>query len=171
MGSIVRMAPASLGCPWGRQYLYCPGTFLRKLDNPGMSSGRKTFSLSNALTLSSSQSMFAVLVISEHSSPVTLLRRLGLCRNAKISEETCLPTAAKPDPCWWKTLELLFMLFEDQSWILLQECSCIWWVGVTLMACVMLYLVYVHHFASKTSRGKSKIHLAPKMSVRDCRCI
>lgn len=83
MGSTVRMTPASLGCPWGRQYLHCPGTFLRKLDNPGMSSGRKTFSLSNALTLSSSQGMFAVLVISEHSSPTTLLRRLGLCRNAR----------------------------------------------------------------------------------------
>lgn len=83
MGSIVRMAPASLGCPWGRQYFHFPGTFLRKLDNPGMSSGRKTFSLSNTLTLSSSQSMFAVLVISEHSSPMTLLRRIGLCRNAR----------------------------------------------------------------------------------------
>lgn len=171
MGSIVRMVPASLGCPWGRQYLYCPGTFLRKLDNPGMSSGRKTFSLSNALTLSSSQSMFAVLVISEHSSPMTLLRRLGLCRNAKISEENCLPTAAKPDSCWWKTLESLFMLFEDQSWILLQECSCIWRAGVALMACVLLHLVYVHHFASKASKGKSKTHLAPKMSVRDCSSI
>ena len=34
-------------------------------------------------TTDSSQGMFAVLVISEHSSPTTLLRRLGLCRNAR----------------------------------------------------------------------------------------
>lgn len=163
MGSIVRMPSASLGCPWGRQYLHFPGTLLRKLDNPGMSSGRNTFSLSNALTLSSFQGMFAVLVISEHSSPMTLLRRLGLCRNAKKSEENC----SKTRPLLMKDFRVtVYTVWESATNFATGMFMCLM-SGCCPSGLCYVYMVYMHHFASMASKGKSKTCLAPKMSVRD----
>lgn len=163
------MTPASFGCPWGRQYFYCPGASWGGFTLLECIRGGEAFSLLNISAHSLQLPRHVCCsVTSEHSLPRPLLERLGLCRNAKKSGKNCLPTVPKLNPHWQKTFE--FLPFEDQSHILLQKCSGVWWVGIALTSVGSLTLYTVRAPCGLASiQRKIQTHLAPKISDKRLR--